>query len=479
MFTNDQGRPVSKTTGRRLLVLGCVAVLLILGIDRASAAELNPHQERAKAIFKELIETNTTHSSGDTAIASQRMAKHLLASGFAEEDVRVIENAPRKGNLVARLRSVAPTQKPILFLAHIDVVEANPEDWNLPPFEFIESAGYYYGRGTVDDKDEAAIAVANLIKLKQEGFQPNRDIIIALTADEEGGPENGVIYLLENHRDLVDAEFVINEGGGGGLRDGQPVGNSVQAAEKVYQSYTLEVTNRGGHSSLPRSDNAIYTLVSALSNIEAYEFPVSFNEVTQAYFKALLQDMSAADKKAMQRLLKNPADSRAAARFAETPAVNSRLRTTCVATQLEAGHAENALPQRASATVNCRIMPGRPPAEIQAVLGEVIGNADVSITPVRKPTPSPASPLSEAVMAPIMRITEELWPGTPVVPVMSTGATDGLFFRNAGIPVYGVSGIFSDIDDVRAHGRDERIGVDDFFKGLEFQERLIKALASD
>lgn len=479
MFTNDLGRPVSKSTGRRLLGLGVVGVLLILLVDRVAAAELNSHQQRAKAIFKELVETDTTHSTGDTAIASHRMAKHLLAAGFAPEDVQVIENAPRKGNLVARLRSVAPTQKPILFLAHIDVVEANPEDWNLPPFQFIESEGYYYGRGTIDDKDEAAIAVANLIKLKQEGFQPNRDIIIALTADEEGGEENGVVYLLEKHRDLVDAEFVINEGGGGGLRNGQPVGNSVQAAEKVYQSYTLEVTNRGGHSSLPRADNAIYTLMAALSNIEQHKFPVEFNEVTRGYFKALLQDMPAADKRAMQKLLKNSSDKRSAARFAEQPAINSRLRTTCVATQLDAGHAENALPQRAKATVNCRIMPGRPPAEIQATLAKVIGNAQVSITPVREPTPSAASPLSEAVMAPVMEITEAMWPGTPVVPIMSTGATDGLYFRNAGIPVYGVSGVFSDMDDVRAHGRDERIGAAAFFKALEFQERLIRSLAAE
>jgi len=463
--------------GKYLLWLGVISAGLLPSL--AAADELNPHQQRAKSIFKELIETDTTHSSGDTAIASQRMAKHLLAAGFAKKDIQVIENAPRKGNLVARLRSVAPTQKPILFLAHIDVVEANPEDWNLPPFEFIESEGYYYGRGTLDDKDEAAIAVANLIKLKEEGFQPNRDVIIALTADEEGGPENGVVYLLENHRDLVDAAFVINEGGGGGLRNGRPVGNSVQAAEKVYQSYTLEVTNRGGHSSLPRSDNAIYTLVSALANIERHEFPVEFNEVTRAYFKALQQDMTPADRRAMQKLLKDPADLRSAARFAQTSAINSRLRTTCVATQLEAGHAENALPQRATATVNCRILPGQPPIEIQAVLAEVIGDDEVSITPVREPTPSPASPLSEEVMAPIMQITEALWPGTPVIPIMSTGATDGLFFRNAGIPVYGVSGVFSDVDDVRAHGRDERIGVAAFFKGLEFQERLIRALASE
>lgn len=477
MIREDLNRPIHSTTGKRLLVLGVSAIALLLFTQHTLAAELTPEKKRAKAIFKELVETDTTHSTGDTLIASQRMAKHLLDAGFAAEDVQVINNAPRKGNLVARYRSPAPTKKPILFLAHIDVVEANPEDWNLPPFEFIEQDGYYYGRGTIDDKDEAAIAVANFITLKEQGFVPNRDIIIALTADEEGGEENGVIYLLENHRDLVDAAFVINEGGGGGLRQGKPVGNSVQAAEKVYQSYTLEITNRGGHSSLPRKDNAIYELAQALGAIQNHNFPVRFNEVTRAYFKATSLTMTAKDSEAMQELLKNPSNADAASRFAEVPSVNSRLRTTCVATQLDAGHAENALPQRARATVNCRILPGVTPASIQAELARLVDNKEVSITPVRPPTPSDASPLSEEVLDPIMQITEELWPGTPVVPIMSTGATDGLFFRNAGIPVYGVSGIFSDMDDVRAHGRDERIGIDAFFKGLSFQEKLIKAFA--
>ena len=477
MIKEDLGRPVNSKTGKHLLLIGALAVGLLFLAQHTRAAELSVEQQRAKAIFKELVETDTTHSTGDTLIAAERMAKHLLDAGFAEKDVRVINNAPRKGNLVARYRSPAPTKKPILFLAHIDVVEANPEDWNLPPFEFIEKDGYYYGRGTIDDKDEAAIAVANFITLKEQGFVPTRDIIIALTADEEGGEENGVIYLLENHRDLVDAAFVINEGGGGGLRKGKPVGNSVQAAEKVYQSYTLETTNRGGHSSLPRKDNAIYSLASALGAIQNHSFPVSFNEVTRAYFKATSLTMSKEDRGAMERLLKNPADEEAAGKFAEVPSVNSRLRTTCVATQLDAGHAENALPQRASATVNCRILPGVPPADVQAELIRLIADPDVSVTPMRPPTPSDASPLSEEVLDPIMQITQELWPGTPVVPIMSTGATDGLFFRNAGIPVYGVSGIFSDMDDVRAHGRDERIGVDAFFMGLEFQERLIKSFS--
>jgi len=315
MIKEDLGRPVNETTGKRLLLIGAIAVSFLFLLQQASAAELSTQQQRAKAILKELVETDTTHSTGDTLIAAERMAKHLLDAGFAKEDVRVINNAPRKGNLVARYRSPAPTKKPILFLAHIDVVEANPEDWNLPPFEFIEQDGYYYGRGTIDDKDEAAIAVANFITLKEQGFVPTRDIIIALTADEEGGEENGVIYLLEKHRDLVDAAFVINEGGGGGLRQGKPVGNSVQAAEKVYQSYQLEITNRGGHSSLPRKDNAIYSLASALGAIQNHSFPVSFNEVTRAYFKATSLTMSKEDRRAMERLLKNPADEKAAESF--------------------------------------------------------------------------------------------------------------------------------------------------------------------
>ena len=445
----------------------------------ASSALAADHRALAKDIFRELIEINTTHSVGDSVQAAQAMAARLLAAGLPAADVVVIEQAPRKGNLVARLRSPAPTKKPILFLAHIDVVEADPADWNLPPFEFIEQDGYFYGRGTLDDKDEAAIAVANLIKLHQEGYVPNRDIIIALTADEEGGTHNGVAFLLAEHRELVDAEFVINEGGGGALHNGKRVANSVQAAEKVYQSYKLEVTNRGGHSSLPRADNAIYQLASALKAIEAYRFPVAFNEVSRAYFKSVAIDLPRADARALRKLLANPADAKAAARFLDTPAYNARMRTTCIATQLDAGHAENALPQRASATVNCRILPGIDPLEVQAQLARVIADEVVSINPMRPPTPSPPSPLTEEVMAPIMQITQAMWPGVALVPIMSTGATDGLFFRNQGIPVYGVSGIFSDLDDVRAHGRDERILVESFYAGLEFAERLMRAYSSD
>ncbi len=455
------------------------AVLLAMGTCAAGAEELTPHQVLAKSLFQELIEINTTDSVGDNTRAAQAMADRLLAAGFAADDVHVIVPAERKGNLVARLRSPAPTKRPILLLAHIDVVEANPEDWTVPPFTFLERDGYYYGRGTMDDKAQAAIHIANLIRWKSEGYRANRDIIVALTADEEGGPVNGVQHLLAEHRELIDAAFVINEGGGGAIRDGRRIVNSVQAAEKVYQSYILEVTNRGGHSSLPRADNAVYQLAHALVKISELHFPVQFNEVSRAFFRQSMATMSPDQAAHVEKLLRTPPDRESVAHFQGIPAYNSRMRTTCVATMLDAGHAENALPQRARATVNCRILPGVPPSSVQKVLARVIDDAQISITPILEPTPSPASPLSEEIMAPIMEITEAMWPGVVVVPTMSTGATDGLYFRNEGIPVYGVSGLFGDIDDVRAHGRDERIAKQSFFEALEFLDRLTRSYTSD
>ena len=455
------------------------AIWLAMGASLAGAEELTPVESLAKSLFQELIEINTTDSVGDNTKAAQAMADRLLAAGFASEDIHVIVPAERKGNLVARLRSPAPIKRPILLLAHIDVVEANPEDWTVPPFTFLERDGYYYGRGTMDDKAQAAIHVANLIRWKNEGYRPNRDIIIALTADEEGGPNNGVQHLLAEHRDLVDAAFVINEGGGGAIRDGRRIANSVQAAEKVYQTYILEVTNRGGHSSLPRADNAVYQLARALVKISEFHFPVEFNEVTRAFFRQSMATMSNDEALLVEKLLRTPADPESVAHFQGMPAYNSRMRTTCVATMLDAGHAENALPQRAQATVNCRILPGVPPNSVQAALVRLIDDSEIAITPVLVPTPSPASPLSEEIMAPIMEITAAMWPGVVVLPTMSTGATDGLFFRNAGIPVYGVSGVFGDIDDVRAHGRDERIAKQSFFEGLEFLNRLTRSYTSD
>ena len=442
-----------------------------------AVTELLPHQQMAEDFLRELIEIDTTHSTGNTTVAAEAMAAHLIAEGFAADDVQVLGPSEKKGNLVVRYRGRDSDRKPLLLMAHIDVVEADPADWTLDPFTFTEQDGYYYGRGTTDDKDEAAIHIANLIRLKREGFQPDRDIIVALTADEEGGDENGVVWLLENHPDLLDAEYALNEGGGGAIKDGKHVSNGVQASEKVYQSFTLEVTNPGGHSSLPVKDNAIYRLADALVRIRAYDFPVTLNEVTQIFFERSAELEEGDLAAAMRGVLQDPPDPAAAAYLSRTPFYNSRLRTTCVATKLDAGHAENALPQRAQATVNCRVLPGESVDVVQDTLVTVIGDAQVTVTPVAKAMTSAPSPLTPEVLGAIEGVTEEMWPGVPVMPMMSTGATDGLFLRNAGIPVYGVSGLFSDIDDNRAHGQNERILIESYFEGQEFLYRLITRLS--
>jgi len=465
---------------RNRLLLTAVSLLSVFCWPAAAdgVVELSEHQNLAREIFAELIEINTTDSQGDNTAAARAMARRLLAADFPAEDVQVIVPQERKGNLVARLRSPAPSRRPILLLAHLDVVEANPLDWTVNPFEFLERDGYYYGRGTTDDKAQAAIWIANLIRMKQEGYVPDRDIIVALTADEEGGSANGVTYLLEHHRDLVDAAFVLNEGGGGMIRNGEHLANAVQAAEKVYQSYQLEVTNPGGHSSIPRPDNAINTLAAALLKIAGYQFPIALNEVTRAYFRQGAVMLPPEQEDLMLGLLEAPPREDSVAFLASVPSYNARMRTTCVATQLTAGHAENALPQRAQATVNCRILPGIDPASVLATLTEVVADPAVGITPLAEPKPSPPSALTEEVMAPIQELTESMWPGVVVIPTMSTGATDGLYFRNAGIPVYGVSGLFGDMDDVRAHGRDERIAVDSFYQGLTFLDQLVRRYSS-
>ena len=481
MTAGKNGLPISFAL---LLIAGCgqeQAPVAEQAVEEpaviVATSELLPHQELAREILKELIEINTTDSVGDNTAAAQAMADRLLAAGFPAEDVQVLGPVERKGNLVARYRGRDSGRKPLLLLAHVDVVEADAADWTLPPFTFIEEDGYYYGRGTTDDKDDAAIHIANFIRMKEEGFQPDRDIIVALTADEEGGDHNGVQWLLENHRDLIDAEYALNEGGNGSMKDGRRISNDVQASEKVYQTFTLEVTNPGGHSSLPLKDNAIYHLADALVRIRNHDFPVSLNEVTQLFFErsAELEDGERGD--AMRGVMQSPPDPAAIAYFSDTPFYNSRLRTTCVATQLDAGHAENALPQRARATVNCRVLPGESIDAVHSTLETVIGNDQVSVSRVAAATPSPPSPLTPEMLGSIEAITEDMWPGVPVIPTMSTGATDGLYLRNAGIPVYGVSGLFRDIDDIRSHGQNERILIESFFGGQEFLYRLTKSLS--
>jgi len=464
-------------TSRRTRLLAIGPFLLLAAAPGAGQQRaLTPHEQLAREIFRELVEINTTESRGSTAAAAGAMAKRLLDAGFPAGDVVVVENAPRKGNLVARLRGQNAGRKPILLLAHIDVVEANPEDWTLPPFEFIEREGTYYGRGVADDKDEAAIHVANLIRMRQEGFVPDRDIIVALTTDEEGGPHNGVEWILANRPELFDAAYALNEGGGGETEDGRRISNTVQASEKKVQNFTLEVTNPGGHSSRPVKDNAITHLSAALVRIGAFDFPVRLNEVTREFFARSAGIAGGEQAAAMRALVANPADERAAAVLARDPGHNSRMRTTCVATLLEGGHARNALPQRARATVNCRILPDEAAADVRRTLERLVANPLVTITPMDEAVDSPPSPLGGEVLAAVEKITKEMWPGVPVIPTMSTGATDGLYLRNKGIPVYGVSGLF--YGETFAHGMNERIPVEAFFQGLDFLYRLTKELSS-
>jgi acetylornithine deacetylase/succinyl-diaminopimelate desuccinylase-like protein len=364
-------------------------------------------------------------------------------------------------------------------LAHIDVVEALPGDWSsdLNPFEFLEREGFYYGRGVTDDKDEAAIHVANFIRWRQEGFVPNRDIIIALTADEEGGPRNGVRYLLAEHRDLIDAAFAFNEGGGGMEKDGRKISNNVQLSEKKFYSFRFEATNPGGHSSLPVRKNAIYDLSAALLAVADYDMPVMLNDVTNAFFSQTAEIIGGEMGDALKRVLANPADMEAVEFASQEPAYNARLRTTCVATLLDGGHAGNALPQTATATVNCRVLPDHLASDVARRLEALAAPHDVTVGWNGRERDSPASALDPDIMGAIEMITEQMWPGVRVVPVMLTGATDGSALRSAGIPTYGVSGLFGDMDDVRAHGQDERIRIEHFYEGQEFLYRLVKALS--
>lgn len=461
-----------------------VTAMLAATTTALTAQNTSPAEDmqRARSILAELVEINTTNSErGDTTAAARALERRLLDAGFPAADVHVLvpADAATKGNLVARYRGRNPRLKPILLLAHIDVVEALPEDWSvdLNPFEFLERGGYYYGRGVTDDKDEAAIYTANFIRMRREGFVPDRDIVVALTADEEGGPRNGVRFLLEEHRELIDAAFALNEGGGGMARDGEKISNNVQAAEKKFLSYYFTATNPGGHSSLPVKKNAIYDLSQALLAVQGYDFPVMLNEVTEAFFAGSADLVGGEMGEAMRRIVTDPDDAAAAATLSEDTGYNSRLRTTCVATLLEGGHAQNALPQTAQANVNCRLLPSHDPADVRARLQALAEPFEVEVSARGTATPSPPSPLTPEVLEPIERITREMWPGVPVLPVMSTGATDGLYLRREGIPVYGVSGIFGDMDDRRAHGRDERIRIEHFYEGQEFLYRLVKALA--
>ena len=461
---------------RTLLVAWLIAIPAGVAAQQARA----DIDRLGRDILKELIEINTTESSGSTRAAAERMAARLVAAGYPSADVQVVGGTERKGNLVARYRGTG-TRKPVLFMAHLDVVEARREDWSMDPFVLTERDGYFYGRGTLDVKGGAATLVAGFARLRQEGFKPDRDLILALTTDEEGGPDNGIQWLLANRRDLIDAEYAINlDSGGGEIRGGKVVALDVQAAEKVYASFTLTVKNPGGHSSLPTKENAIYRLAAGLQRLSSFEFPVRTNEVTRAYFTSMAKlASSSAQADDMRQVAAPQPDAAAARRLAEgSPFHNALLRTTCVPTLLQGGHAENALPQTARATVNCRMLPDEPPDAVQQALVRALADPQIEVALPGRPVPSPPSPLVPDVFRAIANAARPIYGEVPVVPFMETGATDGLFLRNARMPVYGVSGIAYDPDDVRAHGKDERILVRSYYEGIEFVCQLATQLAA-
>ncbi len=468
---------------RNGLWIACLAALFLIlpASPRAMAAEgLSPQQQLAFDIYKELIEINTVTATGDTARAAEAMAARLRAAGFAEADIHVFSPAPHKGNLVARLHGTG-ARKPILLLAHLDVVPANREDWSVDPFKLTENDGYFYARGSGDDKYMAAAFIANLIRYKQEGYKPDRDIIVALETDEEILDRDalGIQWLLKNHRDLIDAEFALNEGGGVGLKNGKAIRNSVQTTEKVSLSYRLDVRNKGGHSSIPTKDNAIYHLAEGLVRLSKFSFPLKLNETTRAFFERAAQfedEQTAAD---LRSVISEKPDAAATsfARLVANPVLNAQLHTTCVATMLEGGHAVNALPQLASAKVNCRIMPGEPAEEVKAALERVLADDQITVTQLGQPVLSAPSALHEEIMGSIEKLSREFWPDAVVLPTMSSGATDGSYLRNAGIPTYGHSGLAGDISDIRAHGKDERVFVKSFYEGEEYLYRLVKLMS--
>jgi acetylornithine deacetylase/succinyl-diaminopimelate desuccinylase-like protein len=453
-------------------------LFFFFGVASISAQNVRPDAEKQLAhdIYKEFVEIQSGFTTGSTTPVAEAAAAHLRAAGFSDSDIFVGGAIPKKANLVVRYRG-SGGRKPILLLAHIDVVEAKREDWSTDPFQFLEKDGFYYGRGTGDDKAQAAVWIANLIQYKREGFKPDRDIIVALTADEEGGgPYNGVDWLLKNHRDLIEAELALNEGGWGEESKGKRISNDLQVSEKYVLNFRFEVRNKGGHSSMPVHDNAIYHLAGALERLGQFGFPLKTNEVTAAYFQQMSKIETGAIKDDLAKVATNSQEAMEKV-AAASPAWNSTLRTTCVATLLEGGHAINALPQLAAATVNCRVLPEDSPEYVLSTLQKVVADDQVVVTQLSSFDKAAGSPMRPDVLKAVTDITASMWPGVPTVPIMVMGATDGRYLRAQGIPCYGVQGFFMDRDDVRFHGRDERLGVQSFYEGQAFLYELVKRLS--
>jgi acetylornithine deacetylase/succinyl-diaminopimelate desuccinylase-like protein len=448
-----------------------------------SATELRPDQKTFRGLYKELVETNTTLSAGSCTLAAKRMASRLKAAGFKDGEIKLfsVPEKPKEGGLVATLAGTDPKAKAILMLAHIDVVEANRADWTRDPFVLVEENGYFYGRGTSDDKAHAAIFTDTLVRLKQTGAKLNRTLKLALTCGEEtGGAFNGAEWLVNQHKDWIDAEFAINEGSVG-MRDanGKNISLGMQAGEKVYQDFRIEATNPGGHSSRPRPDNAITALAAALVRIGSYEFPVQFNDTTRAYFTETSKLAGGEAGAAMMKLLANPADHEANAIVSKDATFHSMLRTTCVATRLDGGHANNALAQRAGANINCRMFPGDPIPNVLAQLIKAAADPTLTIVPTGELSPTPPPPpLSELVYGTAKTLAAKHFPGIPLLPALSTGATDGRFLNATGIPTYGVPGRFFDPDGNGAHGLNERKSVSGLYAERDYLFELIQLYAN-
>ena len=467
----------------RLRAATVAALLAVLAAPAAFGAALTPrspieYDHLAREIFAELIGIDTTHAIG-SAKAADALAARLQTAGFPAADVYVGGPRPDKMNIVVRLHGRG-RGKPVLFNAHLDVVEAIRETWSVEPFVLTEKDGFFYGRGTIDVKEEVAILTTNLIRLRREHVTPDRDVILFFNTDEEsGGDANGVEWMLKEHRPLIEADLVINQDAGKvQALHGEKLWNTIQTAEKVYATYALTTTGAGGHSSLPPRDNAIARLARALARLDAYQFPVRFSGTTRRYLEAASARIGGDTAAAVHALLANPADAAALERLRDAPVLNAQAHSTCPVTVLEGGQSESALPMRAKATIQCRLLPDEKPDEVLATLRRVVDDPAVEIGVVWEPVPSPAAALDEAVVARVAQVTGQMWPGLKVVPVMSAGASDNVYFRIAGLPTYGVSGTVADESDIRAHGRDERVGVDAFYESLEFSYRLIRSLAA-
>ena len=446
----------------------------------AQTKTLTPDQALARSIFKELIEIPTVHSTGNTTIACEAMAKRLIEAGYAEKDIQIVGPEAVNRNLVVRLHG-SGKRPPLLMLSHLDVVEARRSDWSMDPFKLTEQDGWFYGRGTLDIKDGSAILVANFIRMKKEGYVPDRDLILALTAEEEGrGEYNGVEWLVKNQRALIDAEYCINmDAGDPQEKNGKRINRTVQLAEKGVLNLMLEVKNPGGHGSLPGKENAIYRLAAGLLKMQAYEFPVQFSEITRSYFSKMSSFESGQLAEDMKSVSQNTPDPAAVRRLCASPYYNALMRSTCVATMLEAGHAVNALPQSAKAICNCRILPGIPQAEVLKEIHDMLADSQIVVHVMDSLLKNPPSPYNAAFMQTVEQVTEKLWPGIPVITVMDVGASDGIYLRGGGIPTYGISGVSVDMNDNRAHGKDERIGVKEFYDGLEYIYAIMKAFSSN